>query len=407
MTKRNSSYQYVYVVYILFFSFSSALSLHWDFKNINNILLIKKGNVSIYDNSTLLEKRFEYNRVVLYKDKDLSSSSIFYAYFDTYINQKEDSIPRRVKESNEKYSFKIFKNGQYQVPANKLLPSIRSIPVFPNVPVNVNTVWEKKGELVYHDLTPPFHVITPVTYTLTGTHRIQKTNYAVIKYFFSINEYIPEHSSALKPAHIRSIAGTNSTVLLWNLSHNRPENSIEEQYEIIHYKNGKKISYHMIFTNMYFFPAKEEKNTFKTIKKELLKTFKKDTSVTIQEKENSIIITLDDIYFKHDSYELTKSAVETLQKMIPILEKTSSSDIGVHGHTDNTGRDEYNLSLSVKRARETGNFIIKNSGISRNRIFYSGFGDKKPISDNATLSGRQKNRRVEIIIFKKDNRNEK
>jgi len=71
----------------------------------------------------------------------------------------------------------------------------------------------------------------------------------------------------------------------------------------------------------------------------------------------------------------------------------------VEGHTDNTGTDAYNLSLSERRAESVRSFLIQN-GINGQRVLARGYGTSYPIAGNDTASGRQLNRRVEIVILR-------
>jgi outer membrane protein OmpA-like peptidoglycan-associated protein len=69
------------------------------------------------------------------------------------------------------------------------------------------------------------------------------------------------------------------------------------------------------------------------------------------------------------------------------------------GHTDNIGSEFYNLELSKKRAKSVANFLIA-EGIDSKRIKYQGKGMTYPKADNSTQEGRDKNRRVEFIIYR-------
>jgi chemotaxis protein MotB len=90
-----------------------------------------------------------------------------------------------------------------------------------------------------------------------------------------------------------------------------------------------------------------------------------------------------------------------LVNMAKVLEK-ERSDIIVAGHTDNmpvhSGPFKTNLRLSIARAAAVADFILANSSIDPKRISTMGFGEFRPIESNATERGREKNRRVEIIL---------
>ncbi len=71
--------------------------------------------------------------------------------------------------------------------------------------------------------------------------------------------------------------------------------------------------------------------------------------------------------------------------------------IDVYGHTDSTGSDAYNQTLSESRARTVADYLAMR-GVSEARIRSKGFGETMPVADNAAEEGRAKNRRVEIKI---------
>jgi OOP family OmpA-OmpF porin len=73
--------------------------------------------------------------------------------------------------------------------------------------------------------------------------------------------------------------------------------------------------------------------------------------------------------------------------------------VEVSGHTDNSGQPAYNKQLSEKRALSVYNYLVE-KGIDKNRLMPIGYGQTKPLADNATEEGRQQNRRIEFRIVK-------
>jgi outer membrane protein OmpA-like peptidoglycan-associated protein len=73
----------------------------------------------------------------------------------------------------------------------------------------------------------------------------------------------------------------------------------------------------------------------------------------------------------------------------------------LEGHTDSIGSDEYNQKLSERRARSVRDYLVE-SGLSSSIMTAQGFGESQPVSSNATADGRQRNRRVEIVIENTD-----
>lgn len=105
-----------------------------------------------------------------------------------------------------------------------------------------------------------------------------------------------------------------------------------------------------------------------------------------------------DLLFPTNSSYLTEKAKVELSKLAKILKEDTSKKIRVDGHTDSTGEAGYNVWLSEKRAASVKKFL-EDAGIGTGRISTKGFGQTKPVSDNKSPEGRQKNRRVEVVIL--------
>ena len=73
--------------------------------------------------------------------------------------------------------------------------------------------------------------------------------------------------------------------------------------------------------------------------------------------------------------------------------------VEIKGHTDDRGSDEFNMMLSKDRALSVLNYLIK-KGVSQDKISYSYYGERLPLTTNSTPEGRQQNRRVEFELIK-------
>lgn len=108
-------------------------------------------------------------------------------------------------------------------------------------------------------------------------------------------------------------------------------------------------------------------------------------------------LTLDDVLFDFEQSTLRSQADGTIDKAVAYLEANPQRNALIEGHTDHTGDANYNQSLSVERSLSIKDALVAN-GISSRRIKTLGMGESQPVADNQTLSGRQANRRVEIIF---------
>lgn len=112
---------------------------------------------------------------------------------------------------------------------------------------------------------------------------------------------------------------------------------------------------------------------------------------------NSLLITLDSgVFFDVDKYNLRPKAEEILKNLAVILKEANIKSFEVDGHTDSDASDEHNKVLSENRANSVKAFLAS-QGVNAN-ITTHGYGESKPIASNNTPEGKQKNRRVEIII---------
>jgi len=114
------------------------------------------------------------------------------------------------------------------------------------------------------------------------------------------------------------------------------------------------------------------------------------------EKEQLIIGT--SILFGFDSDKLNDNASQLLDKLIELMKDNKRVQLEIAGHTDATGPEMYNLSLSDRRAKSVLAYFVK-KGMKSSRFEVRGYGETKPIASNDTSDGRQKNRRVEFKIL--------
>ncbi len=114
--------------------------------------------------------------------------------------------------------------------------------------------------------------------------------------------------------------------------------------------------------------------------------------------ENGILVNMkNDILFDTNSADLKAEAVTQLTQVGDILAKYADDRIKIEGHTDSSGSDTLNETLSRKRA-DSVRTVLVSRGVREEQISVAGYGESKPIADNATKEGRAKNRRVEVHI---------
>ena len=110
-----------------------------------------------------------------------------------------------------------------------------------------------------------------------------------------------------------------------------------------------------------------------------------------------LVVTMADVLFDTGKYDLRPIAREKLARLSGIVLAHPGLILQVEGHTDSTGSDDLNQKLSERRAGTTRDYLIL-QGLAESGITSIGFGKTMPVADNSTADGRQKNRRVEIIV---------
>jgi outer membrane protein OmpA-like peptidoglycan-associated protein len=122
-----------------------------------------------------------------------------------------------------------------------------------------------------------------------------------------------------------------------------------------------------------------------------------NTILSTRDTARGLIANMSDVLFKTGSFELLPGARERLAKVSGIVLAYPSLHLQIEGHTDSVGTDEYNQTLSEKRAGAVRDYLVQ-QGIAADAIEARGFGKTQPIASNETAEGRQQNRRVEMVL---------
>ncbi|MFN2329843.1 MAG: OmpA family protein [Chromatocurvus sp.] len=113
--------------------------------------------------------------------------------------------------------------------------------------------------------------------------------------------------------------------------------------------------------------------------------------------ERGLVVTLGDVLFDTGKAELKSGAATNLAKLAAFLNQYHDRSVLIEGHTDSVGNEDYNLGLSQRRADSVKAWLMS-QGVNSARLVASGKGESSPVAGNDSASGRQLNRRVEVII---------
>ena len=114
------------------------------------------------------------------------------------------------------------------------------------------------------------------------------------------------------------------------------------------------------------------------------------------QEELNHMLSQEKIQFQVASHSISKHS-DFLLKMLAIVARNCATGIQILGHTDSAGNAQDNLRLSIRRAEAVRDYLIR-SGVEAHLLQATGFGDSKPIYDNSTPEGRQRNRRIEFVV---------
>jgi len=123
-----------------------------------------------------------------------------------------------------------------------------------------------------------------------------------------------------------------------------------------------------------------------------------DNEATVLRESDTIILRLAGLHFTSGSAEISDTSVPLLEKVRHAISIFPRSDLIVEGHTDSQGSVKMNLGLSQERADSVMAYFVDTLRIPAHRINATGYGDTRPIANNASEQGRARNRRIDIII---------
>ena len=116
-----------------------------------------------------------------------------------------------------------------------------------------------------------------------------------------------------------------------------------------------------------------------------------------RDSARGLIVNMSDVLFDTGSYTLKPGAREKLAKISGIVLAHPGLSLQIEGHTDSVGGDEFNQQLSERRADSVRDFLAE-QGVAPSTITAHGFGKTQPVASNETAEGRQRNRRVELVV---------
>ena len=128
---------------------------------------------------------------------------------------------------------------------------------------------------------------------------------------------------------------------------------------------------------------------------------KKLKNISVSTTERGLVITMGNILFDVNQANLKSETQNTVARIAELLKEYPDRNVMIEGFTDSSGTDSYNKDLSERRAEQV-KFLLSSNGVASNRLNSIGYGESYPAASNETNQGRQKNRRVELVIANTD-----
>ena len=291
-------------------------------------------------------------------------------------------------------------SGRYTIAPNYYMPVVRNVPIFPDKDLQIGESWTAPGEEV-HDFSISFGIKEPyripftATYTYLGPKQYQGVEYPAISISYRIFEEPKRVAGALWPTRIM---GASDQILYWNRDLGQPVAYTEQFRIILELSNGTTVEYRGS-GKAEIIEAKpmNREELARDIAQDISNRGLQDTSVRVVPE--GVTISLENIQFEADSSILLPSEKVKLNQIAEILKRYPDRDILVGGHTALAGTAEGRQRLSQERAAAVAEYLISLGARPSTRIVVRGYGAEKPLADNSTEAGRQKNRRVEITIL--------
>lgn len=405
--------------YFVLFSFliaaQNAKKFEFKYQEGDNFSLYTTVNEAVKVNGRLSHTTVIENRVTEHVEKvDSDGRGYLLANFMTSELSTLAGLENQTRKWGETFESEFWraKNGKFEIAPQYFMPVIRDMPIFPDYELNPGDEWSADGyeaEDLRRDLNvkEPFKVPFTAKYKYLGdqegissdSSKVKKT-FSLISARYTLYYETPETAAQTATDYPVTTAGYSNRTIWWD----------NEKGQIDHYTEDFKIIMETFYGNQYQFTGKTQAEytefkrsaTAETVEQVLEKIDGMGLQdISVKKTEQGLTLSLENIQFKADSFELEQSEQEKIKKLAQILNEYPDNDLLISGHTARAGSEESCQALSEERALSVADFIAELKIREKKHIFTQGFGSKVPVASNATEEGKKKNRRVEITILDK------
>jgi outer membrane protein OmpA-like peptidoglycan-associated protein len=294
--------------------------------------------------------------------------------------------------------FEQDKLGRMTIDGQYYMPNVRDVPVFPDRDLAVGETWVANGTEV-HDFRDSYGIEKPYTipftalYTYLGVRTWKDKEYPAFTVSYRI---FMEPAAVPGKVYPRRIQGSSDQTVYWDADHGQAAAYEEFFRTILDLSDGQTWEYRgRAEAEVVEAPPMDKEDLVKSIAEEIAEI----PDATVRVSNEGIVISLENIQFAADSAVLRQSEFSKLDAIAEILMRYPDRDILVGGHTALAGPAAGRLQLSQERAATVAEYLIRKKVRTADRVVIRGYGADRPIADNRTQEGMQRNRRVEIVIL--------
>jgi outer membrane protein OmpA-like peptidoglycan-associated protein len=373
------------------------------------VFLYTKGDkfrvLSETDESVYIDKRLSHSAKILnriaFGVEDAAPDSSWGLLSGTF-ETSEQGTGSQAYVITEQYDSKFRRDrfGHYTIGDEYYMPVVRDVPVFPDKDLSPGDTWTAPGE-ERHDLRRFFGIPDPYAipfvafYKYVGPVRREGKNLQLVTASYTIftRPAPPRVYSSIYPVQI---AGFSDQKIYWDPTMGQPV-AYEERFDLIFdWSNGATIEYRGTAHSEVTEASLMDRDKLQA---EVQKSVEGLPNVSVQKSDKGVTISIENIQFAADSAVLMPSEQAKLAQIAEILKRYPDRDILVAGHTAKAGYAEGRQKLSEERARAVAEALIALGVRTPEHISAIGYGDTRPIADDSTEAGRERNRRVEITIL--------
>jgi outer membrane protein OmpA-like peptidoglycan-associated protein len=360
--------------------------------------------ISTVNEDVYVDRRFSHraeilNRIVVNVAEAVNGTGRHQALFQTAEKAVGAGADRSFQWSREYDSqFDRDRLGYLTIDRKYFMPVVRNVPVFPDRDLKPGDSWSAEGHEM-HDFRDSFgineayRIPFSADYTYLGEKEWKGKTYPAISVSYRI---FTEPSPVPGRIWPRRILGASDQTVFWDSGLGQAA-AYEEYFRMVfELSNGMTVEYRgRAEAEIIEAPAMDKEKMADEIAGDL----ENIPGAAVRIVDEGITISIENIQFEADSAVLRAGEKQKLDKIAEILLRYPDRDILVGGHTALAGTAAMRAELSRERASTVADYLLSKKVRGPDRVMVRGYGAERPLADNATEEGRQKNRRVEITIL--------